>query len=44
MHAMEEFVAKKGKTLTHSYTFYATCPKCSKKLGKNQSVVFAQVE
>jgi len=40
---MEAFVDARGQTAEKIYFFYATCPKCSKKLGKNQVVLFAKV-
>jgi hypothetical protein len=44
MHAMEAYVRGQGRTLKRMLSFYATCPKCAKHFGKNQVVLFAQVE
>lgn len=41
---MKKYVAGKGRKLVHLYFFYATCPKCARRFGKNQVVLFAQVE
>lgn len=43
MKAMDAYVASKGRTATRHLTYYVTCPKCAKKLGKNTAVLFAQV-
>ena len=40
---MKSYVQGKGKTLQKLYLFYTTCPKCSKKYGKNYVVILAQV-
>ena len=40
---MRSFVNSKGKTLQKMYFYYTTCPKCSKKYGKNYVVILAQV-
>jgi hypothetical protein len=40
---MEEYVAGRGEEVDKIYFFYPTCPDCSKKLGKNQAVLFARV-
>jgi len=40
---MEAYVASRGRTLKKLYFYYATCPKCAKRYGKNQVVLFAQV-
>lgn len=42
--AMEEHVAKRGQQLKKLYFYYPTCPKCAKHYGKNQVVLFAQVQ
>lgn len=42
-HAMEERLRSRGQVPKKIYTFYATCPKCAKRLGKNQVVLFAQI-
>lgn len=39
---MKFFVKSKGKTLRKLYFYYTTCPKCSKKYGKNYVVLLAQ--
>jgi hypothetical protein len=41
---MKRHVAGKRRRLVHLYFFYATCPKCARRLGVNQVVLFAQVE
>lgn len=41
---MKKHVAAKGRKLVHLYFFYATCPKCARRFGSNQVVLFAQVE
>ena len=41
--AMDAYVASKGLETKHHLFFYATCPNCAKKLGKNQVVAFSQV-
>lgn len=40
---MKSFVKGKGKALQKLYFFYTTCPKCSKKYGKNYVVILAQL-
>ncbi|MEY3125144.1 MAG: hypothetical protein RLZZ573_1664 [Pseudomonadota bacterium] len=40
----ETFVKEHGKTMDKLYFFYATCPKCAKRFGKNQVVAFAKVQ
>ena len=40
---MKSFVKGKGKVLQKLYFFYTTCPKCSKKYGKNYVVILAQL-
>lgn len=44
MREMDEYVRAQGRQVKKTYFFYATCPKCAKKLGKNHVVLFAQVE
>jgi hypothetical protein len=41
---MKKHVDSKGKKLKKLYFYYATCPKCAKHYGKNQTVIFAEVE
>ena len=41
---MEEFVARRGQTVQRLLFYYATCPKCAKRFGKNYVVLFAQVQ
>jgi hypothetical protein len=43
IQGMEEYVAASGRTLEKLYFFYATCPRCAKRFGKNEVVLFAQV-
>ncbi len=43
MRAMEDYVHGKGEEVEKMYIFYATCPKCAKRLGKNQVVLFAKL-
>lgn len=40
---MKSFVRGKGKAFQKLYFFYTTCPKCSKKYGKNYVVILAQL-
>ncbi len=40
---METFVRDRGRQMEKVYFFYATCPKCAKRFGKNQVVLVAQV-
>lgn len=40
---MRAYVAAQGEELEKLYFFYATCPDCSKKLGRNQAVLLARV-
>jgi hypothetical protein len=39
---MRSFVKGKGMLLRKLFFFYTTCPKCSKKYGKNYVVILAQ--
>lgn len=43
VRAMEAHVRAQGKEPKRIYHFYATCPRCAKRFGKNQVVLFAQV-
>lgn len=43
MSAMEEYVHGQGEEIEKIYFFYATCPKCARRLGKNQVVLFAKL-
>lgn len=43
IEAMKSFVKGKGKELRELYFFYTTCPKCSKKYGKNYVVLPAKL-
>lgn len=40
---MEEYVAGKDKQLQKLFFYYATCPKCAQRFGRNDVVLFAQV-
>ena len=40
---MQAFVSERGQRVQKLYFFYATCPDCAQKLGKNQVVLFARV-
>ncbi len=40
---MKSFVKGKGKAYRKLFLFYTTCPKCSKKYGKNYVVILAQL-
>jgi hypothetical protein len=40
---MKSFVKGKGKQPQKLYFYYTTCPKCSKKYGKNYVVILAQI-
>jgi hypothetical protein len=44
MEEMTEHVAARGREPRKIYFFYATCPKCAKHFGRNQVVLFAQVD
>jgi hypothetical protein len=39
---MKEFMTASGKIVEKLYFFYATCPKCAKKYGKNYVVILAK--
>jgi len=41
---MDEYVTQKGHRVKKLYFYYATCPKCAKHFGKNNVVLFAQVQ
>jgi len=41
---MNEHLAAQGRRPRKIYFFYATCPKCAKHFGRNQVVLFAQVD
>jgi len=43
VRAMREHVAAQGHEILKLYFFYATCPKCAKRLGHNWVVLFARV-
>lgn len=43
MTEMTDYVKQRGHTLRKMYAFYATCPKCAKRFGKNHVVLLAQV-
>jgi hypothetical protein len=43
VRAMEEYVRAQGEDVEKIYFFYATCPRCAKRLGKNQVVLFAKL-
>jgi len=40
---MDEYVKAKGKGTKKLYSYYTTCPKCSKTYGKNYVVLLAQI-
>jgi len=40
---MKSFVKSREKAIQRLYFFYTTCPKCSKKYGKNYVVILAQL-
>jgi hypothetical protein len=42
-HQMEDYVRSRGQTPLRLLFFYATCPKCAKRFGRNEVVLFAQV-
>jgi hypothetical protein len=44
IESMKRAVASKGETMERLYFFYATCPKCAKHYGKNEVVLFAQID
>ena len=41
---MEEYVTGQGQTMKKLFFYYATCPRCAKHYGKNDVVLFAQVQ
>jgi hypothetical protein len=41
---MKDDVAVQGRDVRKIYFFYATCPKCAKHFGRNQVVLFAQLD
>jgi len=41
---MAQHVAAHGRVVRKIYFYYATCPKCAKHFGKNEVVLFAQVD
>lgn len=41
--AMNDYLASQGYTSQKLYFFYATCPKCAKRFGVNEVVLFAQL-
>jgi hypothetical protein len=40
---MDAYVTARGYDTTRHLFYYATCPNCAKRFGKNQVVLFAQV-
>lgn len=44
MRAMDTFVEGRGLRTKRRLSYYATCPACAKHFGKNQVVLFAEVE
>jgi len=44
MREMEEYARGKGREIKKIYFFYATCPRCAKQFGKNEVVLFGQIE
>jgi len=40
---MEDYVRRKGHEIERTYFYYATCPRCARKLGTNYVVLFAKV-
>ncbi|HEX4935717.1 MAG TPA: hydrolase [Gemmatimonadaceae bacterium] len=43
LKAMDAYVAGRGYETKRHLFFYATCPSCARKFGKNQVVLFSQV-
>lgn len=41
--AMQGYVTSRGWTPGKTYSWYATCPKCAKKLGKNHVVLLTRI-
>lgn len=41
---MQQYVSEQGLELRKLYYYYATCPKCAKRLGANHVVLFAEVQ
>jgi len=41
---MDRYVEEKGYEVDKLYFYYATCPRCAKKLGRNRVVLFAKVK
>lgn len=39
---MKAYAKEKGKETKRNYFFYPTCPKCSKKYGKNYTVILSE--
>jgi hypothetical protein len=42
LREMHEHARRQGESVEKVYFFYATCPSCAKRLGKNQVVLLAQ--
>jgi len=40
---MDQYAARKGKSVKNYFFYYTTCPKCAKSHGHNYVVAFAQV-
>jgi len=40
---MKDFAQSKGKDIRKMYFYYTTCPKCTKKYGKNYVAILAEV-
>jgi len=40
---MKRYIAGQGEELEKIYFYYPTCPDCSKRLGKNEVVLFARL-
>lgn len=43
LRAMDAYVDAKGYTTKRHLFYYATCPNCAKRFGKNQVVLFSEV-
>jgi hypothetical protein len=42
LHEMHEYARRQGEEVEKVYFFYATCPACAKRFGKNQVVLLAK--
>lgn len=40
---LSEYASSEGYSVANTYSFYTTCPKCSKHYGKNYVIMMAQI-